>query len=168
MNPILKYSITPLQSFVIALIVFVLDQFTKYLIKSYVSPYEIIRVLPFFNIVYVENIGSAFGMFKSLGNIFFIAVAALTMVFVTVLIIKDKDNRLSFSLILGGATGNLTDRIIRGYVIDFLDVYAGRYHWPAFNVADSALTIGIFLLLIKTFLYGKTSHKNKNGTVLFV
>lgn len=145
--------------FLVSLSIFVLDQFTKYLIKSYVSPYEIIRVLPFCNIVYVENIGSAFGMFKSLGNIFFIAVAALAMVFVTVLIIKDKDNRLSFSLILGGAAGNLTDRIIRGYVIDFLDVYAGRFHWPAFNAADSALTIGIFLLAFKLFFEYKKIKK---------
>jgi signal peptidase II len=116
--------------------------------------------LPFFNIVYVENIGSAFGMFKSLGNVFFIIVAALAMVFVSILIIKDKDNRLSFSLILGGAAGNLTDRIIRGYVIDFLDMYVGRYHWPAFNVADSALTIGIFLIALGLFFeYKKTEEK---------
>ncbi|MDA8214107.1 MAG: signal peptidase II, partial [Nitrospiraceae bacterium] len=69
------------------------------------------------------------------------------------------DNRLSFSLILGGAAGNLTDRIIRGYVIDFLDVYAGRFHWPAFNVADSALTIGIFLLAFKLFFEYKKIKK---------
>lgn len=151
----LRYSITPQYAFLIALIIFILDQTTKYLIKSYVSPYEIIRVLPFFNIVYVENIGSAFGMFKSLGNVFFIIVAALAMVFVSILIIKDKDNRLSFSLILGGAAGNLTDRIIRGYVIDFLDMYVGRYHWPAFNVADSALTIGIIFFMAKMVFYKK-------------
>lgn len=146
----LHYSITPLQSFVIALIILVLDQTTKYLVKSHISPFEIIRILPFFNIVYVENTGSAFGMFRSLGNVFFIAVAALAMVFVSILIIQDKDNRLNLSLILGGAAGNLTDRLIYGYVIDFLDVYVSRYHWPAFNVADSALTIGILLLMIKT------------------
>jgi signal peptidase II len=66
------------------------------------------------------------------------------------MIVKDSDNRLGFSLILGGAAGNLTDRIIYGYVIDFLEVYAGNFYWPAFNVADSALTIGIVLLMIKT------------------
>lgn len=151
----LHYSITPLQSFVIALIILVLDQTTKYLVKSHISPFEIIRILPFFNIVYVENTGSAFGMFRSLGNVFFIAVAALAMVFVSILIIKDKDNRLNLSFILGGAAGNLTDRLIYGYVIDFLDVYVSRYHWPAFNVADSALTIGILLLMIRTVFSGK-------------
>lgn len=156
----LHYSITPQYAFLIALVIFILDQFTKYLIKSYVGPYEIIRVLPFFNIVYVENIGSAFGMFKSLGNFFFIAIAVLAVIFVTALIIKDRDNRLAFSLILGGATGNLSDRIIHGYVIDFLDVYVGRRHWPAFNVADSALTIGIFLIALGLFFeYKKTEGK---------
>ncbi len=155
---LLQYSITPRYAFLIALLVFVLDQITKYVIKANISPYRIIEVLPFFNIVYVENIGSAFGMFKSLGNFFFIVIAATAMVFVTVLIIKDKDNRLAFSLILGGAAGNLIDRVIHGYVIDFLDVYLGKYHWPAFNVADSALTIGIILLAVKTVLHKKASN----------
>lgn len=152
---LLQYSITPRYAFLIALLVFVLDQITKYVIKANISPYRIIEVLPFFNIVYVENIGSAFGMFKSLGNFFFIVIAALAMVFVTVLMIKDKDNRLAFSLILGGAAGNFIDRVIHGYVIDFLDVYLGKYHWPAFNVADSALTIGIILIAVKMVFHKK-------------
>ncbi|MCL4492604.1 MAG: signal peptidase II [Nitrospirae bacterium] len=137
--------------FLIALSVFVLDQLAKYLIRTYIGPFDVIRVLPFFNIVYVENIGSAFGMFKGLGNTFFVIIALLAMALISALIIRDKDNRLIFSLILGGTAGNLMDRIIHGYVIDFLDVYAGRYHWPAFNVADSALTIGVALLICKTF-----------------
>lgn len=142
--------------FLIALAIFILDQITKYIIKVSIGPFEIIRVTSFFNIVYVENIGSAFGLFKSLGNAFFIIVAVLAMVFVSVLMIKDRDNRLSFSLVLGGAAGNLLDRISRGYVVDFLDFHIGMHHWPAFNVADSALTIGITLLLIRTVF---TSHK---------
>ncbi len=137
--------------FLIALLVFVFDQFTKYLIKSYVGPYEVIRVLPFFNIVYVENIGSAFGMFKSLGNTFFVVVSLLAVIFVAMIILKGTHNRLALSLILGGALGNLTDRLIHGYVIDFLDIYVDRFHWPAFNIADSALTIGVFLLLLEMF-----------------
>ncbi|MEW6115577.1 MAG: signal peptidase II [Nitrospirota bacterium] len=142
--------------FLIALAIFILDQITKYIIKGSTAPFEIIRVTSFFNIVYVENIGSAFGLFTSLGNAFFIVVAALAMVFVAVLMIKDRGNRLSFSLVLGGAAGNLLDRVTHGYVIDFLDFHIGTHHWPAFNVADSALTIGITLLLIRTVF---TSHK---------
>lgn len=138
--------------FLVAVSVYILDQLTKYLIKSYISPFDVIRVLPFFNIIYAENTGSAFGMFKSLGNAFFVIVSAAAVIIVSVLIIKDKSNRASLSLVLGGAAGNLTDRLIHGYVIDFIDVYAGKFHWPAFNVADSALSAGIILLLIKTIL----------------
>lgn len=142
----------PAVFFAIAFSVLVFDQVTKYLVKNHVSPYDVIRLLPFFNIVYAENVGSAFGMFKSLGNAFFMAVAAVAIVLVMVLIIKDRANAMSFSLVLGGAAGNLSDRIIYGYVIDFLDVHAGGYHWPAFNVADSALTIGIALMAYKIVL----------------
>ena len=147
----------PLPFFLIALAVLVLDQFTKHLIKTHVGPFDTIRVLPFFNIVYAENIGAAFSMFRSLGNTFFITVKVLAVIILSVLIFKAKEHRFVFSLILGGAAGNLTDRIVHGYVIDFLDVYAGRYHWPAFNVADSALTIGIMLLVFTSF----TGQKEK-------
>jgi len=151
----------PAVFFAIAFSVFVLDQGTKYLVKNHISPYDVIRLLPFFNIVYAENVGSAFGMFKSLGNAFFITVAGAAIVAVSVLIVRDRANALSFSLVLGGAAGNLSDRIIYGYVIDFLDVYAGRYHWPAFNVADSALSIGIVLMAYKIVLPDlKRTEKN--------
>ncbi len=79
---------------------------------------------------------------------------------VTVLIIRDSVNRLPFALILGGAMGNLADRIFIGHVTDFLDFYAGSHHWPAFNVADSALTIGISLLFIKMILEKKPGSAN--------
>lgn len=136
--------------FLVALVVFVLDQVAKYIIANNLNLYQVIKALPSFNLVYYRNIGSAFGMFKSLGNPFFILVSAAAIVAVSVMIVKDGDNRLGLSLILGGAAGNLADRIVRGYVIDFLEVYAGDFYWPAFNVADSALTIGILLLMIKT------------------
>ncbi len=141
--------------FLISLAICALDQFTKYIIKSRFHVFDVIAVLPFFNIVYVENAGSAFGMLKGLGNVFFIAIAAFAIAVVAFLIVRDGDNRLGFSLILGGAAGNLADRVIYGYVIDFLDLYAGKYHWPAFNVADAALTVGIALLLTRSILYGK-------------
>ncbi len=136
--------------FLLALVIFALDQVTKHIITHNLSLYQVIRVLPSFNLVYYKNIGSAFGMFKSLGNPFFILVSSAAIVAVSVLIVKERDNRLGLSLILGGASGNLADRIIHGYVIDFLEVYAGKFFWPAFNLADSALTIGILLLMIET------------------
>lgn len=141
--------------FVIALFVFVLDQFTKYLIKSHVSLHETINVLPFFNIVYVKNFGAAFGMFKDLGATFFIIVGLAAIIFISVFIIKDISNGLAYSFILGGAAGNTTDRIVHGFVIDFLDFYIYKYHWPAFNVADMALTAGVFLLIVKIWFYKK-------------
>lgn len=137
---------------IIAAVVLVLDQVTKQLIKTHVTSFDVITVLPFFNIVYAENIGSAFGMFKSLGNAFFVSIAGLAVIAITVMMWRDKENRFGLSLILGGAVGNLADRIIYGYVIDFLDVHVAGYHWPAFNVADSALTLGTALIIVKMLL----------------
>lgn len=141
--------------FILTLIVIFFDQTTKTIIKFSVNPFESIRILPFLNIVYVENTGSAFGMFKSLGSLFFIIFSSIAIIFIGYLLIKEIENRLVYAVILGGAIGNLIDRLIYGYVIDFVDFHIGNFHWPAFNVADSALTIGIFLLLYKTFFSKK-------------
>lgn len=151
------FSARPHCFFLISLIVLLLDQFTKYIIKSCLAPTDVIRVFPLFNIVYVENVGSAFGMFRSLGNLFFIIVAFLAIIFVAALIVREQHGRWGLSLVLGGAAGNLADRLVRGYVVDFLDVYVGNHHWPAFNVADSALTIGIAILLFTAFSPDKQS-----------
>jgi signal peptidase II len=139
-----------LSSFLISFCVFLLDQATKYCIKANLGYFDVIRVTPFFNIVYAENTGSAFGMFKSFGPWFFIIVSLIAVVFIAALVLKDRDNSVAYSLLLGGAAGNLLDRFLYGYVVDFLDLYVGTFHWPAFNVADSALTAGIAFLLIKT------------------
>jgi signal peptidase II len=139
----------PTPFFVLAIVVLVFDQITKYYIKAHIGPFDAIPVTSFFNIVYAENTGSAFGMFKSFGTLFFVTVSTSAVVALSVMIVKDVGNRTAYSLLLGGATGNLLDRLMRGYVIDFLDVYVGIHHWPAFNVADSALSIGIILLLYK-------------------
>ncbi len=141
--------------FLVSLIVFAADQATKYLIISHFSLFEAVNVLPFFSIVYVRNTGSAFGMFRSLGNAFFIVTAVVAIVVVAFLIVRDRENRPGLSLILGGAAGNMTDRLVHGYVVDFLDFYAGSRHWPAFNIADAALTAGIFLLLVGSFFPGR-------------
>lgn len=146
---------SPILYFVVAFFILLFDQLTKYLIKSHVNPFEVMEVLPFFNIVYVENVGAAFGLFKELGRTFFIAVASAAVIIISIFIIKDKDNRLGFSFILGGAAGNLTDRVTHGYVIDFLDIHVGKYHWPAFNIADSALTVGVLLIIIQLIFHSK-------------
>jgi signal peptidase II len=149
----MKKSLLPF--FSIAIFIFVLDQATKYYIKAHLGHYDAISVLPFFNIVYAENTGSAFGMFKSLGMWFFIGVSAAAVVFISILIIRDRVHALAYAFLLGGAAGNLFDRAFYGFVVDFLDFYIGAYHWPAFNVADSALTFGIGLLFFKILIAGK-------------
>jgi signal peptidase II len=137
-------------SSLIVVAVFLLDQATKYYIKVKLGYFDVVTVTSFFNIVYAENTGSAFGMFKSLGAYFFIIVSIAAIVFLAVLIVKDRSNSAAYSLLLGGAAGNLLDRFIHGHVIDFLDFHLAGQHWPAFNIADSALTAGITILLIKT------------------
>lgn len=150
---LLRVRLSVRAAFSLGIVVYLFDQVTKYLAKQYISPFDAIPITSFFNLVYVENLGSAFGMFKSMGVYFFIAVAVIATVIVAYLILKDSANRLAFGLVLGGAVGNLTDRIVHGAVIDFFDFYVGSFHWPAFNIADIGLTVGITLLLIHAFFF---------------
>ncbi len=124
-----------------------LDQTTKHLASAYIDPYEPVRLLPFLNLVNVRNVGAAFGLFSSLGNAFFMGVAVLAMAFILWLIVREENGTAALSLMFAGATGNLIDRALYGHVRDFIDVHAGSYHWPAFNLADSALTVGIVVLI---------------------
>ncbi len=144
----------------LSLAILILDQSTKYFVRTGLTQFDIIRVLPMLNLVHVENVGSAFGLFKALGNAFFIAIAACASLFISFMIVKDRNNRTAFSLILGGAVGNLADRTMHGYVVDFLDLHAGKYHWPAFNVADSALTVGIVLMLVQSVVQMRRERRH--------
>lgn len=130
----------------------IMDQATKYFADKLISPFKPVELLPFLNLVNMRNEGAAFGMFKSFGNNIFIIISLVAIAVTFFMLIKGKEDPLGLSLILGGAIGNLIDRLFRGSVVDFIDVFAGRHHWPAFNVADSALTIGIGLIFIKLFL----------------
>jgi len=141
---------TPKALLLILFIIF-FDQFTKYLALKFLAPDGIIKLLPFLNLVYVENTGTAFGMFKFLGSGFFIIIALVAIVFLAYMYFKDPQNWLIYSLIIAGASGNIIDRLIYGYVIDFIDLHLSGLHWPAFNVADSAISIGIVLFLYRSF-----------------
>jgi signal peptidase II len=145
--------------FLIAILVVLLDQITKLLARSFIGPLETIEVLPFLHLVSVRNEGAAFGLFKGFGNIPFIAISLIAIIVVIVLLIRGKEDRLGLALILGGAIGNLIDRIALGSVTDFVDVFAGRFHWPAFNVADSALTIGLVVMVVSSFIHLKQQEK---------
>ena len=133
----------------IAAVVVVLDFITKKLIMLYVNPYEAIDILPFLRIVNVKNMGAAFGLFSSLGNNVFIIIYVIAIIIIILycLSIPKGIELFSLAVILGGSIGNLIDRLTIGKVIDFIDFFIGKWHWPAFNVADSALTVGMVLLL---------------------
>ena len=138
--------------------VIVLDQWTKCYVDSIMSIHDSFPVIKgFFNITYVRNPGAAFGFLagasSTLRSTFFISVTAIAILLILYFIAKNRKAGLllisSLSLILSGAVGNLIDRLRFGAVIDFLDVYLGSYHWPAFNIADSAITIGAILLVLE-------------------
>ena len=137
-----------LLSLLIAATTVVLDQMTKYLARIYIQPFETITLLPVLDLVNVRNQGAAFGMFSSFGNAFFIMISIAAIIFMAWVIVKDKEDYRIFGLLAGGAAGNLIDRITLGYVVDFIYFGAGGYHWPAFNIADSALSIGMIFMAV--------------------
>ena len=133
----------------------ILDQITKYFALAQLRGRPPVEILPFFNFVLVFNSGAAFGFLNDAGgwqNIFFITLASIVSVIFVIMITRLKPSELqlalAFSLVLGGAVGNLIDRFAYGYVVDFLDFYYGSWHFPAFNVADSAISVGAVLLIL--------------------
>ncbi len=146
----------------ISSVIVVLDFLTKRLIVANVSPLGGIKVLPFLQIVYVENSGAAFGIFRSIGTSFFIVISFIA-ISVIIIYLSKLGKGLEFyamSLVLGGAAGNLIDRLRTGKVVDFIDIFVGKWHWPAFNIADSALTIGIILFICSNFRAAKGIKEN--------
>ena len=148
------------------IIVLFLDQASKCLILKTLPLYHSVNVIHgFFNIVHVRNRGMAFGLMNRSGMDFLfyvMVVASLGAIFLLTLWslkLKAKDHRiiLGLSLILGGAVGNLIDRFRFKEVIDFLDFYVGAFHWPAFNAADSAITLGTFWVAIHLLMQHRGS-----------
>lgn len=147
--------------YLVAVSVVLLDQGTKELIVRSLRLGEAIPVIPgLFNIVFVFNPGAAFGFLATLGaglrNPFFILISLAAVVLIFLYRSRYlRENRLAslaLSLIMGGAIGNLLDRLRYGMVVDFLDFYLRDYHWPAFNVADSAISTGVALMLLEMAL----------------
>ena len=138
----------------ISAVTVLLDLWSKYEVMAKMDLYESIQVMPFFNFTYVHNYGAAFSFLHGAGGWqrwFFTAIAiAVSVVILWWLKQTPKQQKLlpvAFSFILGGAIGNVYDRIVHGYVIDFLDFYVNDWHWPAFNLADSAIFVGAALLI---------------------
>ena len=140
--------------------VVVLDQWTKWLIEAHLPHHAAHPLIPgFLNLTHVRNTGVAFGLFASEGRdggswlLTLLGLAALTAVGIYFWYAPARDRLLlvALSLVVGGAVGNLIDRVSSGAVTDFVDVYVGTHHWPSFNVADSAISIGIVLMAIDSF-----------------
>lgn len=145
------------RSYATAAVVFVLDRLSKWLVESNLSAYDTVRVIPgLFNIVRSENRGMAFGIMNDSSNewrtVLLIVLAAAAVVFIAVLLWTphrmDRNSYWGLTLILGGAAGNVFDRMAWGRVTDFLDFYVAEHHWHTFNIADSAIVIGSGLLLL--------------------
>ena len=142
----------------VTVIVILLDQITKTLITGRLSLHQSVEIIGgLFNIIYIRNPGAAFGILGDWGTIrtillIVVSIAALVVIIYLYRKSTDRFTAFALSLIAGGAAGNLIDRVRFGEVIDFLDFSMAGYHWPAFNVADSAITVGVVLMVAHAVL----------------
>ncbi|WP_457570200.1 signal peptidase II [Desulfurobacterium sp.] len=142
--------------FLVAFFVFVVDRITKMVAFKYLKGKVVVVIPGFFNLILAQNRGAAFSIFSSTSGwgrfIMLIGFPAVVVVFITYLLLTKKEYplylKIALALILGGALGNLYDRIVYGTVVDFLDFYIGKYHWPTFNVADIAVFLGTVMLIL--------------------
>jgi len=157
--------------FLIALLIVLLDRATKWVVARDISLHDGIQIIPgFFRITHIENRGAAFGLFADSPAQWKIAVLVLfsivALVVVSALLWRNSHavttTGIGLALILGGAVGNLWDRLLNGRVVDFLLFYISRYQWPAFNVADSAIVCGAGLLVFE-ILFAKTPAPEKSA-----
>ena len=147
--------------FAIAAGIVALDQATKFLILGMLVPGQRIELAPFFNLVLAFNRGAAFSFLSDAPGWqtwLFAGFAVIAAVVVSYLILRNATRTLfcaGLALILGGAVGNLIDRLRFGHVVDFLDFHALGWHWPAFNVADSGITVGAIVLILESFVHNE-------------
>jgi len=150
----------------------VLDQWTKYLVDHRMLLHQSVPILPgWFELTYVRNRGAVFGFLAGIDSWwrmpFFLTFSAIAVVLLAIFYIRSRPDqgllRLSLALILAGAVGNVIDRLRFGYVIDFLDVHWHHYHWPAFNIADSAISVGICLMLLEAYMEGRRTDGERGG-----
>lgn len=148
----------------LTLLVIVLDQVTKALASAHLALYDPVALVPMLNLTLMHNTGAAFSLLSEAGGWqrwFFVVLAVAVSAGIAWWLVRlEPAHRwlaAALALILGGALGNLWDRVLYGYVVDFIDVYYGAWHFPAFNVADSAITVGAAMLIIDS-LRGSGSH----------
>lgn len=139
-----------------------LDQASKLAVDGSMQLFQSIPLLPYFNLTYVHNTGAAFSFLSDAGGWqrwLFAGLAVVMSSIIGLWLARLKQHEtlmaVALALVLGGAIGNLIDRVAYGYVIDFLDVYYQDWHWPAFNIADSAICVGVALMLLESFGVGR-------------
>ncbi|MDY0050751.1 MAG: signal peptidase II [Halothiobacillaceae bacterium] len=145
---------TPLRWLWLAVFVLILDQISKWAATAWLSYAEPVPVMPLLNMTLLHNTGAAFSFLASAGGwqrwfftLIALAISIVLVIWLWRLPARERLTGAALALVLGGALGNLIDRVLYGYVVDFIDVYYGSWHWPAFNIADSAITVGVALLL---------------------
>ena len=143
----------------VSILILFADQLTKQMIVQNMDLYERIEILPFFNLFYIHNLGAAFGFLNDQPGWqrwFFSIVTTVVSLGILYWLTKLKPSQklliIALVFVLGGALGNLFDRVMFGYVIDFIDWHAFGYHWPSFNIADMAISMGAFLLILDSFI----------------
>lgn len=164
MNRSVRYSLY----LFMALVVIVIDQWTKSLASSQLQYGVPVEILPVFNLTLQHNLGAAFSFLSDAGGWqrwFFTAISAVVSVVLAVWIFRLNDNQrllaLSLALILGGAIGNLIDRVLLGYVVDFISVHYQQRFFPAFNIADSAISVGAVLMIVDMFIHPENHASEK-------
>jgi len=151
----------------ISALIVVLDLWTKALATESLSLYRPVELTSWLNMTLAHNYGAAFSFLSDAGGwqrwLFTGLASVVTLVLIVWLLrlpTSEKLTAAALCLIIGGAVGNLIDRVINGYVVDFIDVYVNDWHWPAFNVADSAITCGVILLLLDSFLQSLAAKRS--------
>ena len=152
----------------LSLLVIIFDQITKFFALHYLTFDQPIFITPFFNLTLAKNPGAAFSFLAQMGGWqgwLFGFIAILVSIVIIYWLYKLSSGKIwlpvALALILGGALGNLCDRLAHGYVVDFLDFYIGNWHWPAFNLADSAISIGAVMLIIDIIWNKQPKASNK-------
>jgi signal peptidase II len=150
-------------------VIVVLDQISKWLAESNLTAYHPVPVVPSFNLTLMYNTGAAFSFLADSGGWqrwFFMSLSLVISITLTVWLYRLRPGQgllaTALALIIGGAVGKLIDRTLHGHVIDFIQVFYDRFYWPAFNVADSAITIGAALLIIDSLIPNRRIARNGN------
>jgi len=155
--------------FALAAAIVLADRVSKWVVLAHFVPGERLEVTGYFNLTLVFNRGAAFSFLAEAGGWqtpLFATVAIVAALVVSVMIVRSPERRLlctGLALILGGALGNLVDRLLYGHVVDFVDLHVMGWHWPAFNVADSGITVGAGLVILEGFLYREDAGPARNA-----